>query len=686
LVEPNSAWHREILEGLGEGVVVADLSGRMVFWNRAAHALVGLGPLDVSAQDWTSGYGLFLPDGVTPFPATDLPLVRALRGEASSAAELFVRNAEVPEGRHLRVTGRPWRDAQGQHRGGIVVFHDIGAWREIEGELRRAHSFLDSIVEHVPTMIFVKDAESLRFERFNRAGETLLGMSRDVLLGKNDYDFFPRGQADFFTHRDRETLAGRAVVDIPEEQIDTAHGQRWLYTRKVPILDEHGKPRHLLGISLDITDRKLAEQALREARDALEERVLQRTAELEQANEELRREIAERRQAEAALRRSEEQLRQAQKMEAIGRLAGGVAHDFNNMLTAILGYVGVLRSRISSDAATSEGLDQIDLAAQRAAALTRQLLAFGRKQLLQPELLDMCEVVTGMSNMLQRLIGEDIALHTIAPANVGRVLADPSQIEQVLLNLVVNARDAMPAGGKLTIEVGNVPTEAGPSPSLVTLGPGDYIMLAVSDTGVGMGPEIKARLFEPFFTTKPRGRGTGLGLATVFGIVRQSGGDISVYSEPGQGSTFRIYLPQAKGQPRSARPAEPLPLEPSARRANVLLVEDEPLVRETAAAILRTAGHTVLMAHDPAEALRICRAHTGKIDLLLTDVVMPGMNGRDLATEITAMRPSIRVLFMSGYTDNAIVHHGVLDADVAFIAKPFTPDALARKILDTLRR
>jgi len=668
-------------------VVVADLEGKMVFWNQAAFELVGLGPLNIPPMEWGTGYGLFLPDTVTPFPSAELPLVRALRGESSPAAEVFVRNADVPDGRHLRVTGRPWRDGSGQLRGGIVVFYDIGAWRKVEDDLRRAHSFLDSIIEHVPTMIFVKDAEHLRFERFNRAGETLLGLTREVLIGKSDHDFFPKEQADFFTSRDRETLAGRAVTDIPEEQIDTAHGRRWLYTRKVPILDDHGRPQHLLGISLDITDRKQAEMALHEARDALEERVRQRTAELEQKNEELRREIAERRQAEAALRRSEEQLRQAQKMEAIGRLAGGVAHDFNNMLTAILGYVGVLRSRMPSDAMTAEGLDQIDLAAQRAAALTRQLLAFGRKQMLQPELLDMSEVVRGMSNMLQRLIGEDVELLTIAPPGVGRVLADPTQIEQVLLNLVVNARDAMPEGGKLTIEVANVRADRQATGTLVTLPPGQHVMLAVSDTGIGMGPEIKARLFEPFFTTKPRGRGTGLGLATVFGIVRQSGGDISVYSEPGQGSTFRIYLPHAKGEVLVAHPPKSAPVQSGpATCASVLLVEDEPLVRETTATILRAAGHTVLAAHSPAEALRICAEHSGRIDLLLTDVVMPGMNGRDLAGKITALRPGVRVLFMSGYTDNAIVHHGVLDADVAFIAKPFNPEALTRKLLDTLAR
>lgn len=383
--------------------------------------------------------------------------------------------------------------------------------------------------------------------------------------------------------------------------------------------------------------------------------------------------------------RLEERLRLSQRMEAVGRLAGGVAHDFNNMLTAIVGYSDLLLTEFAHDDPGRLDVDEIRKAAERAASLTRQLLAFSRRQVLQPKVLDLNLVVADMEQMLRRLIGEDVELVSVLEPTLGCVKADPGQIEQVIVNLAVNARDAMPRGGKLTIETADAELDEAYARQHVAVVPGPYVMLAVSDTGTGMDPEIQDRIFEPFFTTKEKGEGSGLGLATVYGIVKQSGGNIWVYSEPGRGTTFKIYLP------RVDEPAEPLPRreEPGSlpRGAEtVLVVEDEPAVRELTARVLRGAGYTVLEAPGGEEALKWVESHRGAIHLLLTDAVMAGMSGRELAERIEATRPGTKVVYMSGYTDNAIVRHGLLEPGVALLQKPFTPIALARKVREVLDR
>jgi PAS domain S-box-containing protein len=396
------------------------------------------------------------------------------------------------------------------------------------------------------------------------------------------------------------------------------------------------------------------------------------------------RDLTERRQADEALRAKEEQLRQAQKMEAIGRLAGGVAHDFNNLLTVITGRSELLLARLAGNEALRSEATVIHGAAQRAAGLTRQLLAFSRKQVLQVRLLDLNEVVAGAETILRRLIGEDVELATVLRPGVGKVRADPGQIEQVIMNLVVNARDAMPQGGRLTLETAAVELDQAYRLQHPPAVPGPYVMMALSDTGVGMDPATRAHLFEPFFTTKAQG--TGLGLATVYGIVKQSEGYVWVYSEPGQGTTFKVYLPRAEAA-SEARDAGPQPAAappPAPGSGTVLLVEDEEVVRNLVHEILDRCGYTVLEARDAQDARRICAEHRGEIHLLLTDVVMPQMNGRALASVVTEMRPSMRVLFMSGYTDDAVVRHGILEQHVAFIQKPFTPDGLARKVREVL--
>jgi PAS domain S-box-containing protein len=558
----------------------------------------------------------------------------------------------------------------------LVTFESLTQLKRMEAEARSVSRFLDSIIEHMPAMVFMKDAKDLRFERFNRAGEDLLGLSRDEMIGKTDYDFFPRDQADFFVQKDRGVLERGTLEDIPEEPIQTPHGTRWLHTRKIPISDAEGRAAHLLGISIDITEQREAE--------LMKQNQFERQAERHSA--ELKQQIEERVRAEAALARSEEQFRQAQKMEAIGRLAGGIAHDFNNLLSVILSYSQLALHSVHDNDVLQGELEQILLAGQRAAELTRQLLAFSRQQVLQPRTLDLGEVVRGMERLLRRLLGEDVELAIGTSPQLGSVRADRSQIEQVVMNLVVNARDAMPTGGKLTIETANVDLDELYVASHLGAVVGPHVMIAVADTGTGMNREIITRIFEPFFTTKEPGKGTGLGLSTVLGIVQQSGGSIWVYSEPGHGAVFKVYLPTVADVDDSQRSPISVPPRTLHGAETILLVEDEEQVRTLAAAVLRRIGYRVLEASVPSQALALASRHPGTIDLLLTDVVMPEMGGRSLAEMLVARRPGLRVLFMSGYTDDAIVRHGVLESGVAFLQKPLTPDVLALRVRQALDR
>jgi|WetSurMetagenome_2_1015567.scaffolds.fasta_scaffold65525_1 two-component system, cell cycle sensor histidine kinase and response regulator CckA len=380
----------------------------------------------------------------------------------------------------------------------------------------------------------------------------------------------------------------------------------------------------------------------------------------------------------------EVQFRQAQKMEALGRLAGGVAHDFNNLLTALFGYAEILRDQIDPGDPRRTQVEEISKAAERGSTLTRQLLTFSRKQAGAPQSVDLNVLVRGFERMLRRLIGEDIDLVTTLPADLGRVRAHPGQIEQVLMNLAINGRDAMAVGGRLTIETANVELDPGYTRTHASLEPGPYVMLAVSDTGCGMTAEVKTHLFEPFFTTKESGKGSGLGLATVYGIVQQSGGHIFVYSEPRKGSTFKIYLPRiAQSEAEGAAPA-PAPVAPKGTET-ILLVEDEPSVRTLARELLQSQGYTVLLANHGREGLGVANAYPDTIDVVITDVVMPEMGGPEMVRHLWWTRPKLRVLYMSGYTDQTAAQMGLQEPWTTFLQKPFTPDALAlavRRALD----
>ncbi|MEY2520273.1 MAG: two-component system, cell cycle sensor histidine kinase and response regulator CckA [Verrucomicrobiota bacterium] len=396
------------------------------------------------------------------------------------------------------------------------------------------------------------------------------------------------------------------------------------------------------------------------------------------------REMEERRVTEEALRKSEEELRHSQKMEAVGRLAGGVAHDFNNLLTAIIGYAELISTRTTSNALAKQNADLIRKAGEQAAALTRQLLAFSRKQILQPKVIDLNALVVEMEKLLRRVIGERFDLQSHPDAEMGRVKADPSQLEQVVLNLGVNARDAMPTGGKLIIRTSNAQLDSATAQHIAaSLKPGNYVVLSVTDTGAGMDEETKSHIFEPFFTTKGPGKGTGLGLATVYGIVRQTGGGISVESEPGKGSTFRIYLPQVTA-PVDFTKTPLAPVDKSENFETVLVVEDEEIVRELVCEVLQEQGYNILCARDGVDALEMAGTFDGTIHLLVTDVIMPNMNGQELAAKLSAVRPDMKVLYVSGYSDNDIGDHGVLDPRFDLLQKPFTPQTLARKIRDVI--
>jgi len=520
---------------------------------------------------------------------------------------------------------------------GIERKQGEAARKEAERRLLESESQYRQLFDGNPHPMYVFDGETLGFLAVNEAMVRHYGYSRDEILGMTIDDLRPPEDAPALVRSLEEAEWAGAVTVRPG---------LFRHRRKDGTLVQ-------MEISASRIDLRGWKAWLVLAMDITEKRSL------------------------------EAQLAQAQKMESIGRLAGGVAHDFNNLLGVISGYGELLHDKVAADPRLAKYADGIVKAAHRAAGLTGQLLAFSRKQVLQPKILDLNSVVADLEKMLRRLIGEDLQLVAVFDDRLGMVKADPGQMEQVLMNLAVNARDAMPRGGRLTIETANADLDQAYVDAHPGVVPGRYVMLAVSDSGHGMSPEVQARVFEPFFTTKDVGKGTGLGLATVHGIVKQSGGHIWVYSEPGQGTVFKIYLPRAD-EPGRAAEAAAGPAETPRGSETVLVVEDELALRELVQECLEALGYVVLHARGGEEALEVCRRHSGPLHLLVTDVVMPHMSGRDLAANMQRSRPDVRVLYMSGYTDDAVVLHGVLSAEMAFIQKPFTAAGLARKVRDVL--
>ncbi len=511
---------------------------------------------------------------------------------------------------------------------------------QAEADLQDSREQFTAFMDHSPMIAWMKDEQGA-YLHVNREWSRVFGRTPEEAIGRNDGDLFPADTAAQLAESDRKALETGAPIEFTDRApVPGAVVREW-QVWKFPFRSAAGR-RFVGGMAQDITDRK----------------------------------------------RLKEQFLRAQKMEGIGRLAGGVAHDFNNLLTVITGYGQLALAQVPADHPIRSPLGEVMRAAERAAALTRQLLAFSRRQILQPTVLDLNAVVTGMQGLLTRLIGEDVAVRTALAKGLGRVRADAGQIEQVIMNLAVNARDAMPKGGVLTIETSDAALDEAYAREHVPMVPGPYVLLAVSDNGVGMSEETKAKIFEPFFTTKEAGKGTGLGLSTVYGIVKQSGGYVWVYSEPGKGTTFKIYLPRVAEDAEIKREHAEKARSPAASlqgSETILLVEDDDAIRRLASEVLRERGYTVVEASKGDEALARTQGHPGTIHLLLTDVVTPGMKPRDLAARLTEARPGLKVLFMSGYAENAIHHQGVLDPRFAFLPKPFTPEGLLRKVRDTLR-
>jgi len=515
----------------------------------------------------------------------------------------------------------------------------LGEADHTRARLASERQFLRQVIDINPNFVFAKDRDG-RFTLVNQAVADAYGTTIEGLIGKTDADFNrSTEEVEAFRRADATVLDTLATLQIPEERITDASGAvRWLQTVRRPLVGPEGRAEQVLGVATDITERK----------------------------------------------RLEAQLLQAQKIEAVGRLAGGVAHDFNNLLTVITSYTGLVLEQLAPDDPLREDVGEIKKAADRAARLTSQLLAFSRKQIAQPRVLDANVVIADLDKMLRRLISEDIELRIVTGPGQVYVRADPGQIEQVIVNLAVNARDAMPNGGRLMIETSTV--EIGPEVGrrLFPPPPGEYALIVVSDTGVGMDADTMSHIFEPFFTTKPPDKGTGLGLSTVYGIVKQAGGDVRIQSQPGRGTWVRIYLPRITAPDAAIHSVcGPGPAKTNGR-GTILLVEDDPALCALAQRVLVAVGYTVLAAPNGPDAVALSEHYQGDIDLVATDVVMPVMSGRALVERITAQRPGAKVLYMSGYTDDDIVRRGIGATPSTFLQKPFTPDVLLQHVREAL--
>ena len=543
----------------------------------------------------------------------------------------------------VEITGR-FFELNGQ-RLLLAAMRDVSERQRAEETLRENRRFLSELIENSGNVIFVKDLTG-RYTLVNRRFEEVTGMTRENIIGRSDEELFPAEVVEQFRRHDYEVMDSGRVTET-EEYLEDANGRRSFLVVKFPLLNEDGGFSGICGMATEFT---------------------------------------ERRQAEEERERLREQLAQVHKMESVGRLAGGIAHDFNNMLGVILGHAELAMSKIDPADQLHANLKEIEKAARRSAELTKQLLAFARRQTVVPKVLDLNDTVTGMLKMLERLIGEDIEVVWQPGENLWPVRIDPSQVDQVLANLCANARDAVANIGKIIISTENVRVRDAFCAGHEGCAAGDYVLLSVADNGCGMDIEVINLLFEPFYTTKESGKGTGLGLATVYGIVQQNRGFIKVDSKPGMGTTFRVYLP------RHGEEAEPEPgggkvvKKGDSGRETILLVEDEPAILSMGRLMLENFGYHVLTAATPAEALRLASDYGGTIDLLMTDVIMPEMNGWELSKKLQALHPGLKRLFTSGYTADVIDYHGTADQGVYFIQKPFTMENLAAKVCEAMER
>jgi PAS domain S-box-containing protein len=614
-----------LVEGAGDPVFLKNRSGEYLMVNSATAELFGRPAAQVIGHTDLE----FLPhEYATKLREDDLHVM------STGRAEEIEEMVPGPDGiRTYLATKSAFRNSDGEIVGVIGIAKNISDRKRTEEALRKTTEELNNIVQASPLAIYTTNLAD-QVISWNPAAHRIFGWEEHELFGRRLPSIPPDGRQQYQALLER-TLAGEIIIGVEAQRL-TRNGTLIDVTiATAPLRDASGAVRGTLRMMADTT----------------------------------------------AQRQLQERLRQTQKMEAIGQLASGIAHDFNNLLTAILASADFALMELSDDHPCREDLEQIKRASQRAAGLTAQLLAFGRRQVLQPKVLDLYDVVTDVDRMLRRVIGEDIELLTTAEPGLGCVMADPGQIGQVLMNLSVNARDAMPEGGRLSIEIKRVELDAEYAATHVDVQPGPYMVLSVSDSGVGMTREIQARIFEPFFTTKDRGRGTGLGLSTSFGIVKQSGGSIWVYSEPGHGTTFRVYLPLVQGVVERRVVARTSAMPTGSE--TILLVDDESVIRDVASRILGQAGYHVIAAAGPDEALAFF-AHTPSIDLVITDVVMPGMNGRELAERLLAIRSSLKVLFTSGYSEGIHAQTHPSGMHAPYLAKPFSADDLRQVVRKTI--
>ncbi|MFN2454113.1 MAG: response regulator [Pyrinomonadaceae bacterium] len=686
------------LKSIGDAVIATDQDGLITFMNPVAENLTGWKQEEACGENLTQVFNII---NERTRVRMETPLAKVLQEEmvVGTVDDSCVIARDGME-TSVESNAAPIRDKKGNVTGVVLVFRDTVKRRQAEDAIRWADQRAINEYEHL-------------LERIEHLAQTL-GTARDLItVFRALLDFAQLSTPCtglFVSLYHPERNARTAVyawsegeeVDVselpPMAMSDSPHS-RAVSTNQVIITDDFQAaianqktviyvgverdprlPQSSLAVPMSVMGRIVGAielQSVQPAAFGQQHATAMRMAANLAANAIENVQLFERE------REREEQLRQSQKLEAVGQLAGGIAHDFNNLLVVITGYSDLLLRRMPPEDSLRSKVQEIKKAGDRAASLTHQLLAFSRKQVLQPKVLDLNTVVSSIGKMLQRLIGEHIELVLSLKPAVGQVKADPGQIEQVIINLAVNARDAMSQGGRLLIETCNVELKEEYAGQRLAAQPGFYVLLSVSDTGCGIDPQTQARIFEPFFTTKEVGKGTGLGLSTVYGIVKQSGGNVTVSSEPTRGTTFKLFFPRiAEEASVLQQPSESEELPQGTE--TVLLVEDEPLVRKMAREILELSGYTVLDAANGSDALLVCERYDEPIHLVLTDVVMPQMGGRELADELAHRHPEIKVLYMSGYTDDAIVHHGVLNENTAFLEKPFKPNALARKVRETL--
>ncbi len=627
VLRESESKYRDIFEHAIEGLFQISIAGRFLSVNPAmAHILGYESPDELVAEVTDIGRQLYV------HPQERDILVSAIRerGEFHGyEVEFFRRDKQLI---WVSISARMVRDPSGNPLFLEGFLTDVSDRRRAEAALAESRNYLDKIINSAGDPIFVKDRQH-RWVLANDAFCSLLGCSRDEILGKTDYDFFPKDEADVSWAKDEAVFISGAENTTEDAFTDVKGGVRAIVTKKTLYTDEK-KEQYIVGIISDITERK----------------------------------------------KLEGELRQSQKMETVGLLAGGIAHDFNNLLTPILGYTDLLILGVAEGDQRRIKLQQIKQAGERARDLTQRLLAFSRKQLIELKTVDLGDLIRKFENILRRTIRENIAIEVRISPSLSHVRADAGQIEQALVNLSINAQDAMVEGGTLTIEARDIDLDESYTDRHPEIVPGPYVMLAVSDTGIGMEAQVIEHIFEPFYTTKELGKGTGLGLSTVYGIVKQHGGSISVYSEKNHGSIFKVFLPRVSEDGEKIAAYLPQPDEVARGFETVLVAEDNEMVRTLACSMLESLGYRVLSAENPDRCIDLVKKHQGTINLLLTDVVMPRMNGKDLYDRLHRMRPDMKVIFMSGYTSNVIGHHGVLDQGTHFIQKPFSIHTLSEKV------